>query len=772
MKHLVRNVLTAVLAALAMTLSSCKQVIEPQFPDEMLEQTVKAGGSVDVSFYANLDWEVYLEGDGVLTYFWIEENGAREKSTSNLSGRHTVTVHFSEDEEHDNDRVCNVFLMMANQSKQIARIQRLKTDRTLKLQLAEAFDAGFKKKDGNYVYADVTEGPLKFITFVDDPDYSLPIRVSTNFDWEISLPDWITSEVTSGNAGDTEVFLSAKLSSAIENGTKAEVKFIDRNNSEAIIPVAVEIDSFKDRVEFNANSLNFNAEGYAGGSSLNGDFSQKSAYITVLAAEGAAVKVLGKGEQWHDTAFADWAQVETVSSTGEGYLKTQVFALSVSPNTSDARVADVLVLPASKANVQPDALCDTNSDDCSFKAEYKPYVLGRLEQAGAEVAPEEGGILSLDPNFDNFKAFLTPAPDHWLVRQTGVKDIYYLTYTDQFSGAQILSSKPFAKAEVYDFNMNPAGEGFWAETWVPATKDKFKVNVDMSAYKRVGAADEELVPECFILLSDNSGTPIAIIDFKYDESAKEPSESGDMISISQGDGSVNKLTSGDIYYFINSEYSVTEVFQVAVSGAATIFKSTTAFDDVKIYSLTDDGTFKETTDGSLAVEGGANNTFYAYVGDGVPASSSWLVILKSNMVNTCALYITYTPSSAAALVSFVYPDHVRNATLAPYTGAMLSQILSEQYGATEDVVWELKYTGDPSTCMIYVPGEPDGKAAWNNYNDATGAPYDNYWLTYEYEDKTMYVMMSEAGKTDYFVWKDPATYKPSLILVCTAVASK
>ena len=403
----------------------------------------------------------------------------------------------------------------------------------------------------------------------------------------------------------------------------------------------------------------------------------------------------------------------------------------------------------------------------------KGFAAAFLQMLMAEAASMGFESMRIDPNFDNFKAFLTPAPDHWLAGQTGVKDIYYLTYTDQSSDAQILSSKPFAKAEVYDFYNNPAGEGFWAETWVPATKDKFKVNVDMSAYKRVGAPDEELVPECFIFLSDNSGTPIAIIDFKYDESAKEPSESGDMISISQGDGSVNKLTSGDIYYFINSEYSVTEVFQVAVSGAATLFKSTIAFDDVKIYSLTDDGTFKETTDGSLAVEGGANNTFYAYVGDGVPASSSWLVILKSNMVNTCALYITYTPSSsAAALVSFVYPDYVRNATLAPYTGAMLSQILSEHWGATEDVVWELKYTGEPSTCMIYVPGEPEGKAAWNNYNDATGAPYDNYWLTYEYEDKTMYVMMSEAGKTDYFVWKDPATYKPTLILVCTAVASK
>ena len=37
-------------------------------------------------------------------------------------------------------------------------------------------------------------------------------------------------------------------------------------------------------------------------------------------------------------------------------------------------------------------------------------------------------------------------------------------------------------------------------------------------------------------------------------------------------------------------------------------------------------------------------------------------------------------------------------------------------------------------------------------------------------ENQMYVNMTEAGKSDWFVWMDMLTYKPVLVLVCTAVS--
>ena len=94
------------------------------------------------------------------------------------------------------------------------------------------------------------------------------------------------------------------------------------------------------------------------------------------------------------------------------------------------------------------------------------------------------------------------------------------------------------------------------------------------------------------------------------------------------------------------------------------------------------------------------------------------------------------------------------------------------YGVDENVIYELKYTGEPQMALINVPGAPYGDAAWGNFDENTGGNIPGYWLTHEMEgSKQMYVNMTETGKSDWFVWMDMATYKPILVLVCTAEAN-
>ena len=124
--------IAAIFAGLALTVASCNgtdpEQPKPVFPSEKIQKTVLAGESVNVEFDANLDWELSLSGEGVLTYFWIDDAGSRESKISGKAGKQNVKVVFSEDEELDNNRKCIVKLTMGGETQEIAQIDRLLDD--------------------------------------------------------------------------------------------------------------------------------------------------------------------------------------------------------------------------------------------------------------------------------------------------------------------------------------------------------------------------------------------------------------------------------------------------------------------------------------------------------------------------------------------------------------------------------------------------------------------------------------------------------------------
>ena len=737
-----------------------QETLKPVFPENKIQKTVVAGESVDIVFEANLDWELSLSGEGVMSYFWIDDAGTKESKIKGSAGSQTVTVQFSDENELDTNRKCIVTLTMGGQSCEIAEIDRLMIARTVIVKVAKHFETAFQKVDGNYVYDDIEEGSsLKFISFPEEAEYALPIKVQSNFDWDLAFPDWIETSCAKGNAGDTEVYLSAVLSEKIMKGQTGSLSFIDDSNQDAKIEVEISIDSFADRVEFTGKSFESNADGQI--KSLLGEYVE-SGYFTVLAAKGAVVKVLGFDGQSHDTDFASWVTVEETGTPGDALLSKRTFSIKANPNAGAARVANILVLPASMAELKAGDLC-VSDDGCPFKEAVQPYVFGSISQLASEAGPVEGqGVLSIDPEYDTCDAKLTFLEDSWLKYEFDTDQFYELLYTGEFSDTQILSSTPIANAQVLNFNLEPVGEdmAFWATTWVsPEDARIFKVNADLDIYERVGAADEELVPECFVALCDAEGNIIAVIDFKYDLGGSI--SEGDTVSLEGEYGTIEKLTSGDMYYFIASEYGVEDVYNINVNVSKAVIKLAKAPDDFKIYSF-DMNSGAAELDDRLHLEGGMNNTFTCYIDQSVTETATWLIVFKSNWANYLAILFTYNPESAGPYVSFAYPDDVQNATLEMYTGDLLETILSEQYGLTADAVYFLKYTGEPQMAQLNVPGEPYIGAAWNNFESSA-----DYWLTYEMEGDLMYVLMTGTGKEDYFLWKD-SNGLPLFALVCTA----
>ena len=73
-----KNIITKIAFAVSLVLfaAACKEnkpVIEPVFP-QMQTLMASAGQSVDVVFDANLDWSLTIDGEGVGTWFGIDDS--------------------------------------------------------------------------------------------------------------------------------------------------------------------------------------------------------------------------------------------------------------------------------------------------------------------------------------------------------------------------------------------------------------------------------------------------------------------------------------------------------------------------------------------------------------------------------------------------------------------------------------------------------------------------------------------------------------------------
>ena len=78
-------------------------------------------------------------------------------------------------------------------------------------------------------------------------------------------------------------------------------------------------------------------------------------------------------------------------------------------------------------------------------------------------------------------------------------------------------------------------------------------------------------PESYIVLNDAEGNALAAIQCKYVKNSG--GEEGGMFSITQGNGTITPITSGDYFEGICGNFSVTEVYDITVSGRTTIIKS-------------------------------------------------------------------------------------------------------------------------------------------------------------------------------------------------------
>ena len=511
----------------------------------------------------------------------------------------------------------------------------------------------------------------------------------------------------------------------------------------------------------NQSTLHFNKEGQH--LMPTGSFADQPGICYVLGPKGSAIKALEWNAEkgWYETSFASWVHTELPFDEEKGYLQQATAQITVDANDGAERYADLIVLPVSLASLTVDNLLNSEGD--AIKDEYKQYVIDtRLVQDGSK--PD---FVSFDTSMSEpYCATLEPGAG-WMEDQFQTSSVYTLTYSDEYSECVLQFLDGVSSYEIYDFDCNrlnaSAMETFWLEVNLFQNNTRGRVSMYPDAYQPSDNED----PESYIVLNDAEGNALAAIQCKYVKNSG--GEEGGMFSITKGNGTITPITSGDYFEGICGNFSVTEVYDITVSGRTTIIKSSVPVSGYNIYNME----FSKINDGSLSLEGYSSDEFYVYVDQNITEKTSWIVVLKDvNSVNFGAFIFTYDPETTigSGPFSFAYPDMVKNAELSRCTGEHLAAVKGEFYGISEDVVYELKYTGEPAMALLNVPGNPQGDASWGNYDYATEGPIDGYWLTHEMQGSNqMYVNMGETGKVDFFVWIDnPASWQVTAVLVCTA----
>ncbi|MCI6112111.1 MAG: hypothetical protein MR690_00810 [Rikenellaceae bacterium] len=759
----------ALLGAGCILATSClktQETLKPVFPENKVVKTLSAGESTDIEFEANQDWTLKVQGEGAGNYFGIIDEGIMETSVSGKAGHQTVTVGFSVDEDFDVDRVCAVVLEMGGESREIALLTKMRGNRKLDIYVALIDDYGYKTSGDGYVYGEVSVPSLTLSTFVGKADYTLPIKVVSNFKWLLNTnSQFVNASVNEANADgeETEVFLTLTTDESLAAGATIDIKFLaSEEEGAAAYPYQLTIPAFGQRMEIdNQSTLHFNKEGQH--LMPTGSFADQPGICYVLGPKGSAIKALEWNAEkgWYETSFASWVHTELPFDEEKGYLQQATAQITVDANDGAERYADLIVLPVSLASLTVDNLLNSEGD--AIKDEYKQYVIDtRLVQDGSK--PD---FVSFDTSMSEpYCATLEPGAG-WMEDQFQTSSVYTLTYSDEYSECVLQFLDGVSSYEIYDFDCNrlsaSAMETFWLEVNLFQNNTRGRVSMYPDAYQPSDNED----PESYIVLNDAEGNALAAIQCKYVKNSG--GEEGGMFSITQGNGTITPITSGDYFEGICGNFTVTEVYDITVSGRTTIIKSSVPVSGYNIYNME----FSKINDGSLSLEGYSSDEFYVYVDQNITEKTSWIVVLKGvNTKNFGAFIFTYDPETTigSGPFSFAYPDMVKNATLSRCTGEHLAAVKGEFNGISEDLVYELKYTGEPSMALLNVPGNPQGDASWGNIDDVTGGPIDGYWLTHEMQGgNQMYVNMSETGKVDFFVWIDnPLSWQVIAVLVCTA----
>lgn len=246
----ISNIFKSITLSVALIASAaCEQQIDggdqnsgdvtPVFPELIENYAVEPGSTHKVVFTPNLDWKISIPSE-MRKWFWIQDGSFEVVELEGYASKEPVEVLIgvTETAEFDKNFSCDVTLEMGDSAKVIAKYMLPAKEKTMQIYVAKLLsESEFElDQDGvSYVYAEEVATDFNLIWSTSDSDFRLPIKVVSNCEWKVELPEWAEVNVPETTTGIVELVITGE---SIE-GASGSVVFSNGETQLASIDITI-----------------------------------------------------------------------------------------------------------------------------------------------------------------------------------------------------------------------------------------------------------------------------------------------------------------------------------------------------------------------------------------------------------------------------------------------------------------------------------------------------------------------------------------------------
>ena len=217
------------------------QGVTPVFPELVENYNVEPGSTQEVEFTPNMAWKVTIPSE-VRQWFWIKDDSFKVTELTGAASADPVKVLIgvTETAEFDKNFSCDVTLQLGDSSKVIAKYMLPAKEKTMEIYAAKtSVEGGFEyAADGvSYAYESSQATKLDLIWSPADAEFRIPVKVVSNCEWTVELPEWAEVNVPETTAGVVELVFKGESFEA----ASGVVKFY--NGESVLAEIAVSIPS-------------------------------------------------------------------------------------------------------------------------------------------------------------------------------------------------------------------------------------------------------------------------------------------------------------------------------------------------------------------------------------------------------------------------------------------------------------------------------------------------------------------------------------------------
>lgn len=199
---------------------ACEKVENLDGPQEnpfdsitVVEGNVAPGDTIEYKFLPVQDWQASVP-TSTYSWFWLDVNGRKDYKCTGKAGKDTVCVRIvvSAVEELTQNRYCELSLSMGDETNVVARYCRPAAGLNLSIRPAKVENGTFVNNADStgYVYSSEPVEEISLIWSEDSSKFIMPVLLTSNLEWSVSLPDYLKLEGSESTKGEKKMMFVGK----------------------------------------------------------------------------------------------------------------------------------------------------------------------------------------------------------------------------------------------------------------------------------------------------------------------------------------------------------------------------------------------------------------------------------------------------------------------------------------------------------------------------------------------------------------------------------